>query len=212
LIADPVGVGSGFGDPLDRAPSLVLRDFIDSAISLRLADAVYGVVLVPGDEPHVDEQATAERRAEVRSERLAGASPVHGAAPVVRIDRSGMALRRFHAYVEIARLGDGSLASRCVKCAHVYGPANENYKFGAVRRIVAPNHWSGTPLPDGSPYLAEMHEYFCPGCGTQIDIEVHCPSMEPDQEPIWDTRLALDGLAGTSGPEALRAAEFAATR
>ena len=211
LIADPVGVGSGFGDPLDRAPNLVLRDFIDSAISLRLAESVYGVVLVLGEEPHVDEQATAERRAEVRRERLAAASPVRGDVAVIRTDRSGTALRRFHAYVEIARLGDGNLASRCVKCAHVYGPASENYKFGAVRQIVAPNHWSGTPLPDGSPYLAEIHEYFCPGCATQVDIEVHCPSMEPDQESVWDTRLALDRLAGTPGPQAQHAGEFAAT-
>ena len=214
LIADPVGVGSGFGDPLDRAPELVLRDVINLAVSLRLAETVYGVVIRPQDEPHIDEDATAERRAQLRRERLVAARPIRGEAAAVRCDRSGTALGRFHMYIEIARLASGNLVSRCIKCGHVYAPADENYKVGAVRQIVAPNHWSGSPLPDENPYLAEMHLYFCSGCATQIDVEVHCPTMEADQEPIWDTRLALDDsvLSPSSEVAVQRSVEFAGSR
>lgn len=183
LIADPVEVGSGYGDPLDRDPALVLADVRNFAVSRELASDVYGVVVA--DPPAVDVEATAGRRAAIRAERLQG-------APAARTDASGTALRRVHEYVEIVRLGSGAVALRCTKCRHVYGPATENYKLGAARRIVPPNRWSGRPLPNGAPILAEMHEYYCPGCATLVDVEVHCPASEPSAEPVWDIRLAAD--------------------
>jgi hypothetical protein len=189
LIVDPVEVGSGYGDPLDRDPQAVLRDVETFAVSVRLAADVYGVVFA-ADGLSVDEAATGALRRRVRDERKANAEPVSPSA-VFHPDSSGTPVRRMHDYVEIASLDDGRVVSRCTVCAHVYADGAQNYKAGALRRKVAPNEWSSSPLPDGGAFLAELHEFFCPGCATLVDVEVHCPSIESDDRPVWDIRLTL---------------------
>ena len=101
-------------------------------------------------------------------------------------------LRRIHEYVEVAKLGNGRTVMRCCKCAHVFGPAAENYKNGAVRRVIDFKNWLDFPLPNDAPFLAQFHEYFCPGCATQIAVETHCPSLETEATPVWDIRLDLE--------------------
>ena len=188
LIADPVEVGSGYGDPLDRDPEFVLRDVVQYAASAKLAAQVYGVV-VAGEPAALDVAATEQRRTAIRAERLRQATAIGSRTGAVRHDASGTLLRRVHEYVEIAKLGDGSIVSRCTKCKHVYAGQEESYKYGAVRRIVPANKWSEQPLPDGAALLAELHEYFCPGCATQVDVEIHCPALEAEPEPVWDIRI-----------------------
>jgi len=197
LIADPVEVGSGYGDPLDRDPELVLRDVRDVVVSARLAAEVYGVV-IRGEPIGIDRAATDRLRAEIRKKRLHEGRPVGSRPIVVHKDASGRQLRRIHEYVEIARLADGAIVARCSKCSYVYGPHDANYKLGALRRIVCPNAWSGSMLPDGSPYLGELHEYFCPGCATQVDVEVRCPSVETDAAPFWDIRIDTSELVANA--------------
>jgi hypothetical protein len=190
LIADPVGVGSGYGDPLDRDPESVLRDVLDFTVSREWAAKVYGVVVV-GDR--ISATGTAERRAAIRKQRLEEATAVAdgSAALSARPDKSGTRLRRIHEYVEVAKLAKGALVLRCCKCCHVYGPARENYKHGAVRRVVALEDWLDFSLPGGGDFAAEFHEYFCPGCATQIAVETHCASLESEAKPIWDISLDL---------------------
>ncbi len=52
--------GGGYGNPLEREPTLVLEDVLEGWVSRERALAVYGVVI--RDDDTVDEQATAERR------------------------------------------------------------------------------------------------------------------------------------------------------
>ena len=201
LIADPVGVGSGYGDPLDRAPDMVVRDIVNSAVSPEWAAKVYGVVVI-GTPPQLSETATQERRTAMRKQRLKDATAVGDSSASVRanLDKSGNRLRRIHEYVEIARLGSGRTVTRCCKCAHVFGPATENYKNGAVRRVVDLEKWLGFPLPSGVHFLAEFHEYFCPGCATQLAVETHCPSLEDKAEPVWDIRLDMGEANASAAP------------
>jgi N-methylhydantoinase B len=72
--------GGGWGDPLAREPELVRDDVIEDRVSLQAARDDYGVVLVkPADADYaVDEQATAQRRAELSARRK---------APLPMIDR-----------------------------------------------------------------------------------------------------------------------------
>jgi N-methylhydantoinase B len=58
--------GGGHGDPLERTPSLVLDDVLDSKVSVEAAASEYGVVLAGGA---VDEDATAAARARLAAER-----------------------------------------------------------------------------------------------------------------------------------------------
>jgi N-methylhydantoinase B len=54
--------GGGYGDPLEREPERVLDDVLEEKVSIAHAAAAYGVVIVPGAVPRVDEAATAALR------------------------------------------------------------------------------------------------------------------------------------------------------
>lgn len=69
------GDGSGYGDPLERDPALVVRDLRNGVTTRRAARDVYGVVVVDERTLEIDERATAELRAEKRRERLARGVP-----------------------------------------------------------------------------------------------------------------------------------------
>ena len=67
------------------------------------------------------------------------------------------------------------------------GP-DENYKNYALRRILDLNDYMDDALPSGEPYIGEYHEYSCPGCQVQSQVDLFCPPMGGD--PIlWDTRI-----------------------
>jgi hypothetical protein len=171
---------------------MVLRDIENFAVSLEWAAKVYGVI-VTGSPPHVSDVATRERRAAIRKQRLTESTSVadRTATVAAKPDKSGMRVRRIHEYVEVAKLGSGRMVMRCCKCSHVYGPATENYKQGAVSRVVDMEKWLNFSLPNGGPFLAEFHEYFCAGCATLVAVETHCPSLEEKAEPVWDINLDL---------------------
>ena len=59
---------AGFGDPLERDPALVLRDFGRGWLTAKIGEEVYGVVLAR-DGRSVDEAATRSLRERVRAER-----------------------------------------------------------------------------------------------------------------------------------------------
>jgi len=61
--------GGGYGDPLDRDPERVAADVRTGYVSREEARRTYGVVV--DEDGTVDEAATAQRREEIRQERLA---------------------------------------------------------------------------------------------------------------------------------------------
>ena len=99
---------------------------------------------------------------------------------------------RFHAVLEIAANGQ-THAIRCTRCGHIFCGAQENYKLYALHQVVDLNDFMPDPLPSGDPYIGEYHEYYCPGCATQLQVDLYCPTLGGD--PIlWDTRIDLDRL------------------
>ncbi len=71
LLATHNGASSGWGDPLEREPESALIDVQEGWVDSDFAARLYGVVLrSSGDILVVDKEATRERRAEVRRERL----------------------------------------------------------------------------------------------------------------------------------------------
>ena len=78
LIYQTSGGGGGWGDPLERDPEVVVRELNDGLIFASSAEKVYGVVAnrVSDEDPYVlDGARTAERRNQIRKERLARAVP-----------------------------------------------------------------------------------------------------------------------------------------
>src|SRR4051794_28094715 len=63
-----VAGGGGWGDPLERDPALVLRDVLNELVSPDAAREAYGIVLT-GDPPAVDADATTALREAMRAQR-----------------------------------------------------------------------------------------------------------------------------------------------
>jgi acetone carboxylase gamma subunit len=86
-------------------------------------------------------------------------------------------------------IGNGKQkAIRCSRCGHLYCKADENYKQYALHRILDLNDFM-PPLPTGEPYIGEYHIYSCPGCATQLQVDLFSPSLGGDPV-LWDTRIA----------------------
>ncbi len=188
LLIDYVAGGGGFGDPLERDPWLVVRDFGRGWLSPTIAEEVYGVVLSK-DGGSVDAAATQSLRERVRAERKQLGAPPSGKTSSLDPAQAGEygSVLRFHASLEIARR-NGQHAIRCVHCNHLFCSSGENYKNYALRRVVDLNDYMEDALPSGEPYIGEYHEYSCPGCQVQLQVDLFCPSMGGD--PIlWDTRI-----------------------
>ncbi|MBI2532859.1 MAG: hydantoinase B/oxoprolinase family protein, partial [Deltaproteobacteria bacterium] len=195
LLVDYVAGGGGFGDPIDRDPQLVLRDFGRGWVSREIAERIYGVV-ISRDGRAVDAAATNAARSEIRQARKRESAPVSGktsGGDDLKSSNRWQTLLRFHAAMEISA-GGKQRVIRCTRCGHLLCDAKENYKLYALHRA---RHLSEImpPLPTGEPYIGEYHEYFCPGCATQLQVDIFSPTLGGD--PIlWDTRIDSDRLKG----------------
>lgn len=185
IISDFVQGGGGFGDPLDRPPEAVAEDVARGVLTAWAAERFFGVRL---DDGQADHGATAELRAEIRRNRLAGGSPTSQVVdPGVELEALDA---RPHAGLELARANRGTWW-RCKSCGHTLGLAAANYKDGCIRRVVPLAEVSEFPLPAGA-FVGQLHEYVCPGCASLLQVDVFCPAVagEPD---VHDIALADEG-------------------
>ena len=186
LLVDYVAGGGGFGDPIDRDPQAVLKDFGRGWVSRHVAENIYGVILQANGRG-IDEGATEIRRQEIRVERKRQSQlPPDGAE---RTENGWRALLKFHGALEIATDGKRKMV-RCSRCGHLFCDADENYKLHALHRVTHLNEVM-PPLPSGDPYIGEYHIYACPGCATQLQVDMFSPSLGGDAL-LWDTRIDAD--------------------
>src|SRR4029434_4421627 len=68
LLVDYVAGGGGFGDPIDRDPQAVLKDFGRGWVSRDVAENIYGVILQANGRG-IDESANEISRQDIRDER-----------------------------------------------------------------------------------------------------------------------------------------------
>src|SRR5437762_11159731 len=68
LFRHEVAGAGGWGDPLERDPTLVLKDVLNEFVSAKSARADYGVVLA-GERPAVDAATSAALRRDMRAAR-----------------------------------------------------------------------------------------------------------------------------------------------
>ena len=186
LLVDYVAGGGGFGDPVDRDPGAVLKDFGYGWVSREIAERIYGVVFADGGKA-VDIAASEDCRHLIREARKQDAPISQRSTDKAAAVSSDSQLLRFHAALEI--IGNGKKkAIRCSRCGHLYCKADENYKHYALHRILDLND-SMPPLPTGERYIGEYHIYSCPGCATQLQVDLYSPSLGGDPV-LWDTRIA----------------------
>lgn len=86
----------------------------------------------------------------------------------------------------------------CRVCEHVVGSARGNYKEGLLvynrdpedihPHIIDPKRYKFTFCPDKE--WVNILEYYCPSCGTQMEVEYTLPH----HEPLYDMEVDLDAL------------------
>jgi hypothetical protein len=189
ILIDPVMVGSGYGDPLERDPQMVLNDLFNKAVSAKFAQRVYGVALDEKGEA-VDQAATRKLREQARELRLKDAKPVGSGERRPKIKTNTPAVMRIHECLDIVQQGDG-FSIACRKCAEDFGPADGNYKQATVYASIDKDVLTDLPPPSGRSSMGRYIEYYCPGCATLLDVETHVPSAEGEAiAPIWDMQIA----------------------
>ena len=192
LLVDYVAGGGGFGDPIDRDPEAVLRDVRRGWVSRRVAEEIYGVILKPKGNA-LDSEGTETRRAQIRDARKRESSPVSDPTRIASVpgQNGWRRLLKFHRSLEVATDGERKMV-RCARCAHPFCRADDNYKLYALHRVVDLNHFM-PPLASGEPYIGEYHIYTCPGCATQLQVDMFSPSLGGDAV-LWDTHIDAERL------------------
>ncbi len=171
----------GFGDPLDRDPSLVASDVRSGKVSEGMAEKMYGVVLEGATS--VDSGGTENKRRWIRSERLANAT---GARKTVThaADGQGAEVMQVGGYIAVES-GEAS----CVRCGQGFGPANEN-----IKQYLA---FEETSVTEAGPLFVEptvyveddrirLYRFYCPNCATLLSTTV----ARTDDESLNEFKLA----------------------
>ncbi|MBI5920991.1 MAG: hydantoinase B/oxoprolinase family protein [Betaproteobacteria bacterium] len=82
-------------------------------------------------------------------------------------------------YVGLGKLNGGQMVTYCTECGFIYGGASHNFKYYSLAyerdpREIYPGPESGDRMsPD--PDWCVLREFYCPGCGTQIEVEAVPP-------------------------------------
>lgn len=183
------GCGGGYGDPLDRDPDKVCEDIGKEATTHEMAEKVYGVV-IDAECLEIDHDKTQKLRGTLLRERIKKAQPVTPGIEADKLDASkrGKKLRRITEYLEILEKTDGQKVICCIKCGNQFCSAQDNYKKYALRSVRDPRELKS--VADCDETLTYYREYICPGCGTLLQVEAWCPTLDSD-EPFWDIAVKV---------------------
>lgn len=83
----------------------------------------------------------------------------------------------------------------CNRCGYVIGPARDNYKKGCLLYERDPQEVH-PPIVEGQysfshdPLWVRIVEFYCPGCGAQVETEY----LPPGHPITWDIELDIDAL------------------
>lgn len=86
----------------------------------------------------------------------------------------------------------------CRRCDHEIGSARDNYKKGLLvyerdprevhKPVLDPEKYEYTFAPD--PKFCAIYEFYCPRCGTMVEVEYQVPG----HLPVHDIELDIDAL------------------
>jgi N-methylhydantoinase B len=160
--------GGGYGDPLDRAPDLVLRDLERNAISPAEAGRTYGVVL---DGDAVDGVRTARRRSEARRVRAKRAPRPRVASGPAGPAGEPVGTRPLSRLLRLASWA-GEEWYAC-ECGTALAPAAGSFKEAALTVVTPAEALAPRGLRLRRPRnRLELREFLCPSCLRVLDSEV----------------------------------------
>jgi N-methylhydantoinase B len=166
------GGGGGYGDPLQRDASHVVKDIHTGLISPTIAETLYGVVLSEIGE--LDPIGTERKRAALRSERLSASDGPGKSGARLRdlVGRSQITATNADPLEEhlVIHRRDGTAQIRCNQCSHVFCAEGEDWADVAARRRVPPSA-AGPLMEDlNGQYLLEQR--YCPSCAVLLRNEI----------------------------------------
>jgi len=157
--------GGGWGDPLERDPAAVHRDYLNNLVSRESATDVYGVVL---NETAFDPERTRALRESLRAARIRGRSRVADCPPDAQVQGEiGPALQLMRVGPEI----------------HIVSRAGATLARGSTR-------WRDGAIRDSLklPPQLRLHQdleiscYYCPVSGEQLSVDAHEKGMVPPDD------------------------------
>lgn len=96
----------------------------------------------------------------------------------------------------------------CERCGHLIGPARENYKRGLLLydrdpRDIYPAVFEGEHSYAPDPAWCRIVEFYCPGCGAQVETEYLPPGhpLTHDMEVDIDSLKARHAAAATTASD-----------
>ena len=105
---------------------------------------------------------------------------------------------RFVPMTEYLRIDLDSEQWQCRRCNREIAPARQNYKTGLLvhdrdpreihRPLIDPDKYEFTFAPD--PEWCRIVEFYCPGCGTLVEVEY----LPPGHPPTYDLEIDIDSL------------------
>ena len=92
-------------------------------------------------------------------------------------------------YVKIVETDDGERLIVCSKCGHCYGDYRENYKLNCLMFDQDPKKIHPGDQKITKDWMV-YREFYCPGCGTQVEVEATPPGMPilSNIQPNWKER------------------------
>ncbi len=185
LLYQRYGAGGGFGDPLDRNQENVLKDLKIGATFKSTAEQVYGVVIDEADMK-VRVKETQELRLQLRGRRI-GRKDVESTPPAP-CSEGGF---RIHPCLEVVSQRESKVI-RCCRCGYVFGPAADNYKRSAAMAVGIPESWPLRRPVSGDAPLGVYQQWYCPGCGTLLQVDIVCPELEREEDmALWDISVTV---------------------
>ena len=172
--------GGGFGDPLDRAPGLVLRDVVERTVSVDGARDYYGV-MIEGEPLRIDFEATEKIRAAVRGRRIGKLDDMTIA------QLADVSAHKHGRWSGIVRK-NGNWA--CGACDGSLGPAAKNAKEACAYRTssLASAGPLIAPRSGGESRKFRFSEYSCPNCGTLLAVDQTLKTAETHWHDVRATQ------------------------
>lgn len=170
----------GFGDPLERDPERVLADVLDGHVTAHSAERIYGVALAGR---HVDAEASAAKRAELRARRLREAENL-------RDDYERRDLPVIYEWCDVLALvrdGDEILV-RTADTGVILGPLGENWRDVAPFRFMSAEEFGPYVTVDDR---LEMIQYLDPISGRSLWVDC----QQKGGGSVVDFRLSESALA-----------------
>jgi acetone carboxylase gamma subunit len=79
-------------------------------------------------------------------------------------------------YVKVVEDKEGKKITQCSQCGHTYGLATENFMIGCLIYDRDPKDIQPPNLAPDKDWMV-YREFYCPGCGIQVEVEAVPPGM-----------------------------------